>query len=107
MEPLKSVLIAEYNEMNKGNLEQQGILTSQLREINKKIDGLEESRFVLKEMSQETFDKFYPRYIKERENIAAQLINVSWVLRTRKKLFNMRCRFLLNCLWYGIPVMRV
>lgn len=45
----------------------------QLREINKKIDGLEESRFVLKEMSQETFDKFYPRYIKERENIAAQL----------------------------------
>ncbi|WP_146151248.1 hypothetical protein [Chitinophaga niastensis] len=73
IESLKSVLITEYNGMNKGNLEQQGILTSQLKEINKKIDSLEESRFVLKEMSQETFDKFYPRYIKERENIAAQL----------------------------------
>lgn len=29
LEPLKSELIAEYNEMNKGNLEQQGILANQ------------------------------------------------------------------------------
>ena len=73
LESFKSVLITEYNEMNKGNLEQQDILTSQLKEIDKKIDSLEESRFVLKEMTQETFDKFYPRYIKERENIVTQL----------------------------------
>jgi hypothetical protein len=38
------------NNMNKVNLEQQVILNNQLQEINKKIDNLEESHFVLKEM---------------------------------------------------------
>jgi hypothetical protein len=37
------------------------------------IDNLEESPYVLKEISQETFDKFHPRYIKKQENILKQL----------------------------------
>ncbi|WP_223233409.1 recombinase family protein [Chitinophaga sp. CF418] len=71
--PLKSALLTEYNEMNKEGLEQQIFFNNQLKEINIKIDNLEESRYVLKEISQETFDKFHPRYIKEQENILKQL----------------------------------
>lgn len=41
--PLKSALLAEYNEMNKEGLEQQIIFNNQLKEINLKIDNLEES----------------------------------------------------------------
>lgn len=68
-----AILLEEYHEINKESLELEKILTGQLRELNKRIDDLEESRYVLKEMSQETFQKFYTRYNKEIENIAKQL----------------------------------
>src|SRR5690242_6220557 len=42
-------------------------------EVNKKIDTIEEKFYVLNEMSRETFDKFYPKYKKEREEILEQL----------------------------------
>ena len=73
IEALKSALLDEYNEINKEGLEQQIFFNNQLKEINIKIDNLEESRYVLKEISQETFDKFRPRYQKEQENILKQL----------------------------------
>ncbi|OMP75120.1 MULTISPECIES: hypothetical protein [unclassified Chitinophaga] len=64
IEFLRKVLLEEYYEMNRENIEQQKILTAQLKEVDNKIDGLEESRYVLKEIGQETFDKFYSRYSK-------------------------------------------
>ena len=70
---LKDALIAEYHEMNNDNLELQKVLSTQLTEIDKKIDGLEESRYVLKEIGQETFDKFYSRYNIERVKISEEL----------------------------------
>jgi hypothetical protein len=46
MESLKKVLIEEYYEMNRENMEQQKILAAQLKEVGNKIDVLEESRYV-------------------------------------------------------------
>ena len=45
IESLRNVLIEEYYEMNRENIEQQKILTAQLNEIDNKIDSLEESRY--------------------------------------------------------------
>jgi len=73
IDSLRKVLLEEYYEMNRENMEQQKILTAQLKEIDNKIDGLEESRYVLKEIGQETFDKFYSRYSKERNLISTKL----------------------------------
>ncbi len=73
IESLRKVLLEEYYEMNRENIEQQKILTAQLKEIDNKIDGLEESRYVLKEIGQETFDKFYSRYSTERNLISTKL----------------------------------
>ncbi len=67
------MLLAEYHEKNQESLEEERTLTTQLKEIDTKIDNLEESRYVLKEISQETFDKFFSRYSKERETISSQL----------------------------------
>lgn len=54
------MLLAEYHEKNKESLEDERILTIQLKEIDTKIDSLEESRYVLNEISQDTVDKFFP-----------------------------------------------
>ena len=45
IESLRNVLIEEYYEMNR---EQQKILTAQLKEVDNKIDSLEESWYVFK-----------------------------------------------------------
>jgi hypothetical protein len=37
--------------------------------VNKKIDTIEEKHYVFYEMSKEAFDKFFPRYQKEKQEI--------------------------------------
>jgi site-specific DNA recombinase len=73
IETFASILLEEYHEMNKDSLELEKVLTGQLKELNKKIDDLEESRYVLKEIKHDTFLKFQTRYNKEMENITEEL----------------------------------
>ena len=78
----------EYNEMNKESLEHQKILTAQLKEIDNRIDSLEESRYVLKEIGQETFDKFYSRYSKERNLISTELEKCTGSISNPEEVIN-------------------
>lgn len=88
MESLRKVLIEEYYEMNRENMEQQKILTAQLKEVDNKIDSLEESRYVLKEIGQETFDKFYSRYSKERNLISTKLEKCTGSISNPEEVIN-------------------
>ena len=55
--------------MNKEGIEQEKALKLKLADVTKKIDTIEEKYYVLEEMSKESFDKFYVKYAKERDEI--------------------------------------
>ena len=57
----------------KGQEEQKKTLNTQLAELNKSIDTIEEKHFVKDEMKKEPFDKFYVRYKEQEDNILREL----------------------------------
>ena len=73
IEALQFKLEQLYYKINEERFEDEKRLSEQLSEVNKKIDTIEEKYYVLNQMSKETFDKFYPKYQKEREEILEQL----------------------------------
>jgi site-specific DNA recombinase len=80
LEPLQLEFEHLYYKINEEKFEEEKRLNEQLKEVNKKIDTIEEKFFVLNEMSKEAFDKFYPKYQKERVEIGEQLQNSTHVI---------------------------
>ena len=78
--PLQFELEHLYFKMNEEKFEQEKRLKEQLMEVVKKIDTVEEKHYVLNEMSKEAFDKFYPRYQKEKQEILDQLQNSGGII---------------------------
>ena len=73
--PLQYQLEYLYHEQNKEAVEQEKTLKSSLNEAQKNIDSIEESYFIKKEMSRETYDKLFSKYQAEKANILKQLEN--------------------------------
>jgi site-specific DNA recombinase len=67
-EPLKDELLFRYNELNKTNIEDSKLIKSQLNEIEKKINKIEE-RYVFGEIEKELYNKFISKLKKERIEI--------------------------------------
>jgi site-specific DNA recombinase len=61
-----------FHELNKENAENQKLIEKQLKEINEKLELIEE-RYVLKEISKEMYDKFNGKFWEEKREILAQL----------------------------------
>ncbi len=55
--------------MNKDRIDQEKAAKEKLAEVTKKMDTIEEKYYVLEEMNKGSFDKFYAKYSKEREEI--------------------------------------
>lgn len=75
--PLLERASVKWQEINKENIEREANYKRLLAELDEKIENVEEGYFVTKEMSKETFDKFYPRYVKERDDIADKLATLT------------------------------
>ena len=58
-----------FEQMNKEGIEQEKSIKEKLADVTKKIDTIEEKYYVLEEMSKESFEKFYNKYAKERDEI--------------------------------------
>lgn len=71
--PLLELAEVRWYEINKENIEREASYRKLLNELDEKIENIEEGYFVTKEMAKETFDKFFPRYVKERDDIADKL----------------------------------
>jgi site-specific DNA recombinase len=71
--PLQYQLEYIFKAQNKEDVEQEKILKLQAIDIQKKIDSIEESYFIKKDMPRETYDKFFAKYESEKVNIAKQL----------------------------------
>jgi site-specific DNA recombinase len=75
--PLMERAELKWYQVNKDNIEREAAYRKQLVELDEKIENVEEGYFVTKEMGKETFDKFYPRYVKERDEIADKLADLT------------------------------
>ena len=72
-EPLLKKMEAQWKEMNKKSDDLEVSYKNQLIEIDKQIDDIAESRFIKKEMNQETYDKFIARFQDEKKAINKNL----------------------------------
>ena len=66
-------------EMNKENKDNQDVLEKQLKEINCKIEMIEE-RYVLREITKDMYDKFNGRFCEEKREILGQLQQMDFSL---------------------------
>jgi DNA invertase Pin-like site-specific DNA recombinase len=76
-EPVHYALEQFYKEITKDKDEQLPILKRQLSGVEVKLDNLQESYFIQREMDRETFEKFNTRFQNERRNIEEKLAECS------------------------------
>ena len=71
-EVIKLQMIATYNQLNKGKEETCVTLRNQIKEIDKKLERLEE-RLIIEEIDRAMFDKYRTKFINEKQEIEKQL----------------------------------
>lgn len=71
--PLRAKMEQVWRDINAASYEMEAAYRKQLVVIEAKIENIEESYYVNKEMTKETFDKFYPKYANERSEITKKL----------------------------------
>lgn len=75
--PLYIKMESKWKEINKESFELEQSYKKQLAEVNGKIENIEESYYVTKDMNKETYDKFYGRFNSEQQVINKQLSQLS------------------------------
>ena len=63
----------EFSKLEKAKADDEKILKANLKEVQKKIDGIEEEFYIIKSMPSETYQKFIQRFNIEKEQIAKDL----------------------------------
>ena len=74
--PFTKVVSDIWEQCNKEHIDLTKEYKSQLAEVEKKLEKIEEKYYVLEEMSKETFQKFQSRYSDERNDIIKKLSEV-------------------------------
>ncbi len=75
--PLYKKMESKWKEINKESFDLEQSYKKQLVEVNGKIENIEESYYVTKDMNKETYDKFYGRFDSEQQVINKQLSKLS------------------------------
>ncbi len=84
VEPIKDAFVKYLVNTNDGNKENEKLFKTQLTEVNKKIEALEE-KFILEEINRELYDKFLLKYKTEKRNIEEKLANTQLDLSNLEK----------------------
>ena len=69
---IKEQMIANYNALNASGRDMRTTLTTNLYEVQKKLDRLEE-RYILEEIKRESYEKFEAKFLEEKKEIERQL----------------------------------
>ena len=72
---LKRVMAAEFEQRNAVGIDQQKQLKEALKKVQDNITTIDETFFVERKMSEQTYDRLIVKYTKEKENISATLAN--------------------------------
>ena len=75
--PFLERAIIVWNDINKENVELEAAYKKQLSVVEEKLENIEESYYVTKDMGQEQFNKYYPRYNKEHQEITDKLAKLN------------------------------
>lgn len=75
IEPLQDYMKGLFDNLNSGNKEQEKELQLQLKEVQKKIDILEEKYFIMEAMSEESYRKLMSKYSAEKAEILHSVEN--------------------------------
>ena len=75
--PLYKKMESKWKEINKESFDLEQSYKKQLVEVNGKIENIEESYYVTKDMNKDTYDKFYVRFDSELQVINKQLSKLS------------------------------
>ena len=97
IDPAKESLGLRIKELCKDRFQEQDLARKQLKEVNKKIEKIEE-RFVLGEIDEELYQKYVPKYREERDSIAEELgqgaLNLSNLEKTVEKAISISSNLL-------------
>ncbi|HBF89348.1 MAG TPA: resolvase [Bacteroidales bacterium] len=77
-----------FNELTKSNTEKEKAIKTNLTEVTKKLDLIEEKFYVMGEMSKETFERFYSKYKAEQIEIIKELNNCQNPISNNKNILN-------------------
>ena len=75
--PLLKLIKEQWVAINKDNVELEQDFKKQLTCVASKLENIEESYYVMKEMDKNTFDKYHTKYRKEHSEINKQLSKLS------------------------------
>lgn len=71
--PFIDMIKVSYEHMTQSQLEQEKALNARLETLQKDIDNLEEKFYVKEQINEETFLKFHPKYVEERDKILKEM----------------------------------
>ena len=89
---IKAQMTITFNEMTDGQQDDLGLLESQLYDLNKKIERLEE-RYIEEEVSTELYNKYGSKYIEEKKEIEEVLIKSSRGVSNLTQSINLALNF--------------
>lgn len=67
-----------YEDITEGNPELEATLNQQLKEVERKLENIEEKYFAMGEMNKETFEKYRDRFLNEKSKILTQLQDLDY-----------------------------
>ena len=93
-------MIATYNQLNKGKEETCVTLRNQIKEIDKKLERLEE-RLIIEEIDRAMFDKYLDKFNKEKKEIEKQLAESGIQVSNLEKCIDTTMTYAskLNAMW--------
>ena len=95
LEPIKDEFIKYLTNTTEDNSENEKLYKTQLAEIKKKIESVEE-KFILEEINRELYDKFIQKYRTEKANIEDKLSNTRIDLSNLEKSIKKYLEMCLN-----------
>ena len=85
-EVIKLQMTATYNQLNKDNQDPAFVLRTKIKEIDKKVEQLEE-RLIDEEINRQMFDKYSVKYIEEKKDIEKHLATCGNQVSNLEKTF--------------------
>ncbi len=106
IEPLYKIMAEKFDGLKDANSQQTSGLRNQLSEVQTKIDNLEESYFILKQMGQETYNKFMAKYAEEKAKILDGMSTVGQDCSNLSEYYISALRFSMKlpAVWASSPV---
>src|SRR5690606_26588043 len=77
LDDLLEEIVDSFDSLNEANKSQELAIKASLKELQKKIDIVEEKYFVSGEMTKETYEKFMAKFAEEKNGILSSLRNTA------------------------------